>query len=390
MPSTSSPDLIAGRYRLDALLGRGGMGEVRAGTDLRLDRPVAVKLLRAELSDQPELRTRFEREARAAARISHPNVVAVYDTGEHHGVPYIVMERLEGNSLANELSAGRLSETRACMLILETLSALDAAHQLGVLHRDIKPGNILLGFNGHAKVADFGIAKVAEDTDPATTGVLLGTAAYVSPERLAGAPATPTSDVYAVGVVLFESLAGRPPFSSDTPLGLVRSIAADAPPSLAAIRPDVHAAVVAVTEKAIAKDPARRFGSAASMAVALANATSPSPSAADGPTVPIATARAARQAAEAVPIAPTEVVTTPPPAAGPSEPHARPSSALRYWLAAAIGLFVVMAIVIVAFTMRSDDSSPAQSTTTTPAADTTGIPGPLRQSIDRLDQAVQP
>lgn len=392
MPSTSSPDLIAGRYRLDSVLGRGGMGEVRAGTDLRLHRDVAVKLLRADLSDQADLRARFEREARAAARISHPNVVAVFDIGEHRGVPYIVMERLPGGTLAQELADGTLTQARACAVVLEVLSALEAAHRLGVLHRDIKPSNILRGPDGHAKVADFGIAKIAEDPDPGTTGVLFGTAAYLAPERLAGEPATPATDLYSVGVVLFEALAGRPPFRADTPLGLVQAISGDRPPPLAALRPDVEPAVAAVTEQAMAKDPSRRFQSASAMAAALTTAVD-APGATEGaPTVPVAAARPT----EPSPIEPIQVLEptqvlapSPPPA---EMPHRSRSFGRRakQWIAGGIVLVVTIAILLAVLASGAGDPGSSPPTSTTQTSASRGIPAPLRHAIDRLDQTVQP
>ena len=394
MPSTSSPDLIAGRYRLDSVLGRGGMGEVRAGTDLRLHRGVAVKLLRADLADQADLRARFEREARAAARISHPNVVAVFDIGEHLGAPYIVMERLPGGSLAHELADGTLTQDQAGAVVLEILSALEAAHRLGVLHRDIKPSNILRGHDGHAKVADFGIAKVAEDPDPGTTGILFGTAAYLAPERFAGEPATPATDLYSVGVVLYEALAGRPPFRADTPLGLVQAISGDRPPPLAVLRPDVDPAVIAVTEQAMAKDPRRRFPSAASMATAL-TAAMHAPSSTEGePTVPVATARTVRRAADTSPIEATEVLAPPP--APPPPPVETPSRSRRsgrravQWIAGAIALVVTVAILVAVLASGAGDPAPSQPTTRNQTSSGHAIPAPLRRAIDRLDQAVQP
>jgi serine/threonine-protein kinase len=390
VPSTSSPDLIAGRYRLDSVLGRGGMGEVRAGTDLRLHRDVAVKLLRADLSDQADLRARFEREARAAARISHPNVVAVFDIGEHLGVPYIVMERLPGGTLAQELAGGTLTQARAGALVLEVLSALEAAHRLGVLHRDIKPSNILRGRDGHAKVADFGIAKVAEDPDPGTTGILFGTAAYLAPERLAGAPATPATDLYSVGVVLFEALAGRPPFRADTPLGLVQSISGDSPPPLAALRPDVEPAVIAVTEQAMAKDPSRRFQSASTMASAL-TAAMDAPSATEGdPTVPVATARTVRRALDPPPIEATQVLAPPPPPAQAPHRSARLGRRAKQWIAGGIALVVTIVILVALLASGGGDPAPTQPASPNQTTGGRAIPAPLRRAIDRLDQAVQP
>jgi serine/threonine protein kinase len=395
MPSTSSPDLLAGRYRLGTLLGRGGMGEVRAGTDLRLDRQVAVKLLRSELADQAELRARFEREARAAARISHPNVVAVFDTGEHHGVPYIVMERLPGTTLADELDAGSCTEQQACTIGLEVLSALDAAHRLGVVHRDIKPGNILRGHDGHVKVADFGIAKIAEDSDPGTTGVLFATAAYLAPERLAGEPATPASDLYSVGLVLYEALAGRPPFRADSALGLVSAISDGRAAPLAECRPDVSPPVVAVIERAMAREPDRRFASATAMAAAL-SAAAKAPTTVEGtPTLPVADVRAARHAnlrAQHAPIAHTEVLepTRPPENAPPPRPspprHRRRTTFVA--LVATLLLAVVVAATLIALSPGDDDAGP--STPPTSQASGSTIPPQLGRAIDQLDREVQP
>lgn len=183
--------VLDGRYRLGDVLGRGGMGEVRAAEDLRLGRSVAVKLLRADLASDPDLRGRFEAEARAAARVSHPHAVAVYDAGEDEGIAYLVMERLPGATLADEVATGPLDQERACAVAGQVLGALGVAHDSGLIHRDIKPGNVLLTADGAAKLADFGIAKVIEKNDDATTGFLLGTPAYLAPERLAGHPATP-------------------------------------------------------------------------------------------------------------------------------------------------------------------------------------------------------
>lgn len=388
MPSTSSPDLLAGRYRLESVLGRGGMGEVRAGTDLRLDRSIAVKLLRTDLSGQPELRERFDREARAAARISHPNVVAVFDTGEHHGVPYIVMERLPGSTLADELATGTLTETQACTVVMEILAALDAAHRLGILHRDIKPGNILRGHDGRAKVADFGIAKIAEDSEPGTTGILFGTAAYLAPERLSGELATAASDLYSVGVVLYEALAGRPPFRADTPLGLVSSIADGHPSPLAALRPDVTPAVIAVAEQAMAKEPERRFDCAPAMSAALAAAMG-APSAAEAvPTVPIATIRSARRGRDQPPVAATDVLHTHRQADARTGQENRRRPAVL-WLAGALSSVLVIAVLLVVLTSGGDTPAPSEPAPSSPSSGTT-IPAPLRRAIDQLDQAVQP
>ena len=299
------------------------------------------------------------------------------------------MERLPGGTLAQELADGTLTQARACALVLEVLSALEAAHRLGVLHRDIKPSNILRGHDGHAKVADFGIAKVAEDPDPATTGILFGTAAYLAPERLAGEPATPATDLYSVGVVLFEALAGRPPFRADTPLGLVQSIADDSPPPLATLRPDVEPAVIAVTEQAMAKDPRSRFPSASTMATAL-TAAMDAPGATEGePTVPVAAARSVRRAADPSPIEATQVLAPPPPPAEVPARSARLGRRAKQWIAGGIALVATLAILFAVLASGGGDrapSPPASPNQTSGGA----IPAPLRRAIDQLDQAVQP
>src|ERR1700722_18658090 len=200
--------LLAGRYELGSMLGHGGMADVRDATDRRLARPVAVKILRPDLAAQPRARRRFETEARAAARLSHPNAVMVFDSGEDDGVPFIVMERLPGRTLADEFLDGPLTLERARAVAREILSALGAAHAAGIVHRDVKPGNVLLTDDGHVKVSDFGIAKTVDDIDQTQTTELIATPQYLAPARLAGEPASSRSDLYSVGVLLYEATSG--------------------------------------------------------------------------------------------------------------------------------------------------------------------------------------
>ncbi len=391
---STRPDTIGQRYELGELLGRGGMGEVRAATDLRLGRAVAIKVLRADLAEQEKLRGRFEREARAAARINHPNVVAIYDIGEDDGVPFIVMERLPGNSLARELASGRLSQDRACSLGLEILSALGAAHHLGVIHRDIKPSNILLDAESHAKVADFGIAKLAEEDSNTTMGIVFGTASYLAPERLAGHVATPASDIYAVGVLLFESLAGRSPFQGDTPLALVEAISRGASEPLRELRPDVDAAVVAVVERSMRQDPEARFESAADMAAALAAATEVTDGVFLGePTVASPAVTAADVDSTRV-MAAAEPAPERPPA--PAAPAPEVVTRRRFvmgrgkWLVAAAVVAVLVVAVIWSTRDPNTAAQPPSPTQPSSAAPTSSIPAPLNGAIDDLEQAVQP
>ncbi|MEX0791266.1 MAG: protein kinase, partial [Actinomycetota bacterium] len=271
------PLLLADRYELRELLGRGGMGEVYDGWDRRLDRPVAVKMLNSQLALQAEVRTRFESEARAAARLSNPKVVGIFDTGEHEGVPYIVMERLPGRTLADEMAAGPLSQSRVREVMLDMLEALAIAHRAGILHRDVKPANVLLTEDGTAKIADFGIAKIAGQ-NLTQTGNFIGTAAYLAPERLNGLPAGAESDLYSVGIVGYEALTGQRPFQADTPLGLVRAINDDPAPSVRSRLPEVEADLAAAIDRATRKNPEERFQTAEAMTEALGGTpASPSP-----------------------------------------------------------------------------------------------------------------
>lgn len=225
------------------------MAEVHDGWDTRLGRPVAVKLMDSAAGD----RRRFQIEARAAAALNHPNIVAVHDSGECDGVPYIVMERLSGRTLADEIAAGPMPPARVRARLAEVLSALAAAHAAGILHRDIKPANILLTDAGAAKLADFGIAK-SPVSSHTMTGQIVGTLGYLSPERLAGHAATAADDLYAVGVVGFEALIGRVPLPYE---------------DLATLRPDVDAVLVSAIQRAMAPDPRTRFTGAEHMLMAL-------------------------------------------------------------------------------------------------------------------------
>ena len=278
--------LIGDRYLLDEPLGRGGMAEVWGAVDQRLDRRVAVKALVAELAADAGFRARFAAEARAVARLSHPNVVGVFDTGEHAGRPFLVMERLPGQTLADRVAAGALSEPEARSVAFDVLGALSAAHAAGIVHRDIKPANILLLPDGSAKVADFGIAKL---TDPAATdgadrtatNILVGTPAYLAPERVDGFAATPASDLYALGVVLYEALSGSKPFNGDTPVAVAMAAQEGARP-LTEVRPGTDPDLTRVIHRAMAADPTERFASAAEMASALGRGGGAAPTIAAG------------------------------------------------------------------------------------------------------------
>ncbi len=261
--------LLAGRYELRGLLGRGGMAEVRDGWDTRLSRAVAVKMLHPALSTQTDVRNRFDAEACVAAAINHPNIVAVYDSGEQDGTPFIVMERLSGYTLADQIAHGPLPQERVNAVLDNVLAALTAAHRVAILHRDIKPGNLLLAADGEViKVADFGLAKT-QDAAYTLTGQIVGTMAYISPQRLAGAPAAVTDDLYAVGVVGYEALTGHRPFPHDNMAALGNAILHQRPPPLTWLCPHADPGLIAVIERAMAPDPRLRFGSAEEMRAAL-------------------------------------------------------------------------------------------------------------------------
>ncbi|QZH66917.1 serine/threonine-protein kinase [Mycolicibacterium farcinogenes] len=275
---------LGGRYQLRGVLGRGGMAEVHDGWDTRLSRPVAVKLLYPALAADEVTRRRFENEARAAAALNHPNIVAIHDSGEDRGTPYIVMERLPGPTLADEISAGPLSADRVRWVLNDLLGALTAAHDAGILHRDIKPGNVLITKSGAAKLADFGIAK----TDGAAhtrVGMVFGTANYLSPQRITGQPASPSDDLYALGVLGYEALTRRLPFERDNPVATMRSVLDEPLTPIGVLRPDVDPALIHVLERAMSRDPAYRFANAAEMRAALQPAP-PAPAAPLPPTPP--------------------------------------------------------------------------------------------------------
>jgi serine/threonine protein kinase len=265
--------ILGGRYRLSSLLGVGGMARVYLASDRVLERQVAVKVLTPPYGQDPVFVERFQREARSAAGLSHPNVVAVFDSGSDADQHYLVMEYVAGPSLAQLLHRqGRLAPRRAVELAIQVCAALAAAHAQGLVHRDVKPANVLVGPDGRVKVTDFGIAKAAAATTLTGTGTVLGTAAYLSPEQAQGRPVDARSDLYSLGCVLYELLCGTPPFGSgaDSPAVAVASRHLHQPPEPPSARnSQVDAALDAVVLTALAKDPAQRFQSAIELQAAL-------------------------------------------------------------------------------------------------------------------------
>jgi serine/threonine-protein kinase len=261
--------VLDNRYRLDGRIATGGMGEVWRGVDQTLGRPVAVKLLRPEYASDESFLVRFRGEARHAARLSHPGIASVYDYGEvatvdDHPTAYLVMELVEGEPLSAVLHREkRLSPERMLDILGQAADALQAAHALNIVHRDIKPGNLLIRHDGVVKVTDFGIARAVDAAPLTATGIMMGTAYYVSPEQASGRPVTPASDVYSLGVVAYECLAGRRPFDDRNPIVVVMAHQQDNPPPLPG---DVPHQVRQLVEQAMAKNPNRRPSSAGGFA----------------------------------------------------------------------------------------------------------------------------
>ena len=268
--------LFADRYRLERRLGVGGMATVQLALDTRLERYVAVKLLAEHLAQDASFVSRFRREALAAARLVHPNIVQVFDFGadQASGQPYIVMEWVDGPSCAEILrELGRLEPADAVSILTQSCRGLDYAHRNGVVHRDVKPGNLLrVRDDGQVKLADFGIAKATEHSDMTKVGSVLGTAAYLSPEQARGESAGPASDLYALGVVSYQLLAGRLPYEAASLTDLARQQDTIAPPPLHEVDPAIPRPLSLVVARALEREPADRFPDAASMEQALSRA----------------------------------------------------------------------------------------------------------------------
>ena len=283
----TQPRLLGGRYELDGVVGRGGMAEVYRARDIRLDRIVAIKTLRADLARDQTFQARFRREAQSAASLNHPSIVAVYDTGEDMAtgvpVPYIVMEYVDGRTVRDLLQEGhRLLPERSLEIIDGVLRALEYSHQAGIVHRDIKPGNVMVTRNGDVKVMDFGIARAMSDAQATMTQTaqVIGTAQYLSPEQAKGDRVDARSDLYSAGCLLYELLTGRPPFTGDSPVAIAYQHVRENPIPPSRIDPDIPAWADAIVLKAMAKNPADRYQSAAEMRADLQRAAAGMPVAA--------------------------------------------------------------------------------------------------------------
>jgi serine/threonine-protein kinase len=275
----TTPQVLGERYEIGGVLGRGGMAEVHRGRDLRLGREVAVKVLRHDLARDPSSQVRFRREAQAAASLNHPAIVAVYDTGEDRtttgATPYIVMEYVEGETLRDVLRReGRLSPERAMSLTADICAALDFSHRNGIVHRDVKPGNVMITPQGTVKVMDFGIARAVSDSAATmtSTAAVIGTAQYLSPEQARGEGVDARSDVYSAGCLLYELVTGTPPFTGDSPVAVAYQHVREDPRTPSSINPEIPPELDAILMKAMSKNPANRYQSAADMRADLLRA----------------------------------------------------------------------------------------------------------------------
>jgi eukaryotic-like serine/threonine-protein kinase len=380
--------LLGDRYLLTERIAGGGMGEVWAATDEVLGRPVAVKILRREYADDPTFLERFRAEARHAAGLSHPGIAAVYDYGEDDGSPFIVMELVPGEALSAEMAReGAISPDRTLDIIGQAALALQVAHDGGVIHRDVKPGNLLLTPDGTVKITDFGIARATDSVPLTLTGAIMGTAYYISPEQASGESVTPASDVYSLGIVAYECLTGRRPFDGNTPVNVALAQVREEPPALPTGVPEPVAALVM---RMLAKDPAERPASAGDLgreALALRASGGAQPPAATK-TLPAADQDATR-------------VVGPVPARAGSDtnpgfvlpPLREPRAWLPYLLAAAVVLVLVLATVRACTgpetTPADTTSSAATDTVTVDQDDYVGRPlDPVRTELSDLGLVV--
>jgi eukaryotic-like serine/threonine-protein kinase len=388
----TQPRLLGGRYELDGIVGRGGMAEVFRARDIRLDRIVGVKTLRDDLARDQTFQARFRREAQSAASLNHPSIVAVYDTGEdmvgNTPVPYIVMEFVDGRTLRDLLRDDRrLLPERAAEITDGVLRALDYSHRNGIVHRDIKPGNVMLTRAGEVKVMDFGIARAVADSQMTMTQTaqVIGTAQYLSPEQARGERVDARSDLYSTGCLLYELLTGRPPFTGDSPVAIAYQHVKEEPVPPSRIDPEVPAWADAIVLKAMQKDPALRYQSAGEMRNDIQRALSGAPVAA--PAMGAAYAGTRRMGSAGTQVAGRTAAISPyeygPADGGPEGPPQRQRRAWPWVLLATVVVVLVAAIVLVKFVNGSTSNS--NNTSATGVA----VPNVVNDTLAQAEQVIK-
>ena len=366
------------RYKVVRHIANGGMAGVWEAHDELLDRAVAVKVLAQHLSEDDRARARFEREARAAAGLSsHPNVATIYDVGEHEGRAFIVMELMRGGSLADVLRRGeRIEHQRALRWLREAASGLDAAHAAGVVHRDVKPANLLLDDRDRLGIGDFGIARLAWEEQVTQTGQVLGTAAYLAPEQAMGEPATAASDRYSLAVVAFELLTGEKPFQAEHFAAQARAHIEDDPPRVSELDPELSERVDDVIDRGMAKDPDYRWASAAEFVERLDESLAPRRAGAAGAAGATA---ATRKLADRTP-PPSRPA---PPAAAAATPG-RSGPGTGAVVAAVVAALVIVVLGVLLLNGNGDDggNQSAGNSTPTPTAERTETPSPTAEQTE--------
>jgi hypothetical protein len=372
-PDLTTDTVLAG-YRILEPIGRGGMGVVYRAEEIALERLVALKVLAPELLGQDEFRQRFLREMRIAASIEHPNILPIYRAGEDQNLLYLAMRYVDARDLREVLLRGPLEASRAVWIVDQVAQALDAAHQRGLVHRDVKPANVLLtapgtGGREHVYLVDFGVARpTAVDSSITSGDMIVGTIAYAAPEQLTGGPVDARTDVYALGCVLHECLTGRPPFTADSNQALILAHLQAPPPSMRSARPDLPPAMDAVLARALAKEPARRFRSCGELAAAVRHAIDQRVAVMPSPPWPLV----ARDGPgpTAAPPAPPQRLGSPPLPANRFQPLLAPADRARrlLWLTAAVALVGVVANLNDTAAVRRAAGEPPGPATPSPLA----------------------